>query len=44
MFPILFNIYIEAIMGEVLYGTRGVKVGGKNIERIRFSDDESDSC
>lgn len=37
--PILFNIYLEHIMQKCMKQNRGVRVGGRRIECIRFADD-----
>jgi len=38
--PVLFNLYEEAMMKEVLETTEyGVKVGGKLIQTVRFAHD-----
>jgi len=40
--PMLFNLYAEAIMKELLETMEdGVKVGGKLIQTVRFSDDQA---
>ena len=36
--PDLFNIYSEVIMNE-LQGLEGIKVGGKNVNNLRYADD-----
>ena len=42
MSPILFNIYAEAMIREVLDDVaEGVKVGGKLIKAVRFANDQA---
>src|SRR5438132_7472615 len=39
--PLLFNIYAEAVMVEVMEGIEeGIKVGGKLIKDVSFTDDQ----
>lgn len=38
--PTLFNIYLEEIIEDAFDGTRGVTIGGRKIECIRFADDQ----
>lgn len=37
--PLLFNVYLEEIIAKGLDGKRGICIGGKRIECIRFADD-----
>ena len=37
--PILFNLYSEFMIREAMKGMEGVKVGGRNITDLRYSDD-----
>ena len=37
--PTLFNLHLEEIIGESFDGKRGVSIGGRRIECIRFADD-----
>ena len=37
--PTLFNIYLESMIREFCDGRKGVRIGGKRIECIRFADD-----
>jgi hypothetical protein len=41
MSPLLFNIYIEAVMVEAMEGVEeGIKVNGKTLNDVRFADDQ----
>ena len=37
--PTLFNMYLEEIIGECFNGEKGVNMGGRRVECIRFADD-----
>lgn len=37
--PLLFNVYLEEIFTKGLDGKRGIRIGRKRIECIRFADD-----
>ena len=40
--PLLFNIYIQALIDEAMDGGEdGVKVGGQLVKAIRFADDQA---
>jgi hypothetical protein len=40
--PLLFNIYIQALLNEALEdNTDGIKVGGHLVQAIRFADDQA---
>ena len=39
--PLLFSIYVEAMMKEAMYGSEeGVCVGGELVRDVRFADDQ----
>lgn len=37
--PYLFNLFIEEAIGEIMEETNGVRINGKQIHCVRFSDD-----
>ncbi|XP_075225774.1 uncharacterized protein LOC142326930 [Lycorma delicatula] len=37
--PTLFILYVEEMLKEILYSQKGVSVGGRNINCVRFSND-----
>ena len=39
MSPILFNLYGEFIIREVLEGIKGIQFGAENLTNLRYADD-----